>query len=82
VKATEDFLAQLHGELAKGYLEALKKAREADEPVPPALLTSIAKFLKDNGIDRPAHTASEENDDEFHELVGDFQSIEEEYTSH
>lgn len=44
-KATDQELAALHGKLAKAYQRALE-----NEEVSPALLTSAANFLKNNGI--------------------------------
>lgn len=43
--AKDSLLGTLHEQLAAKYIAALK-----DPEAPPALLTSAAKFLKDNGI--------------------------------
>ena len=56
-RATEDTLGALHGLIADTYAEQIKALVAAGEPVPPALLTSAAKFLKDNGVDAPASTS-------------------------
>ena len=53
-RATEDLFDQLHGLQAKSMIEELRRCVEAGEGIPPALFTSINKYLKDNGIDRPA----------------------------
>lgn len=44
--ATESKLGKLHELLADAYINELK-----GEEITPALLTSVAKFLKDNGIE-------------------------------
>lgn len=44
-KATEDFLAQLHGELAKAMAKKLKEGEATASD-----LNVIRQFLKDNGI--------------------------------
>lgn len=45
MSAKETLLGDLHQKLAEAYLRELE-----GQEVTPALLTSIAKFLKDNGI--------------------------------
>ena len=82
MRATEDLLALLHGELAEGYLQELKRLRESGEDIPPALLTSIAKFLKDNGIDRPARQESGKADPIFEGLTDELDEIENQYGGH
>ena len=60
-RATEDILDGLHAITASTYLETLQKYQRGeikDEdgnsiPAPAAFLASAARFLKDNGIDRP-----------------------------
>jgi hypothetical protein len=60
-RATDDLLDALHGMTAEAFLGEIKKYRAGEVldkdgnvlPVPAALLTSAAKFLKDNGVDRP-----------------------------
>jgi hypothetical protein len=60
-RATDDLMDALHGLTAEAFLEQIRKYKAGeikDEdgnalPVPAALLTSAAKFLKDNGVDRP-----------------------------
>jgi hypothetical protein len=85
-KATEDLMDSLHGLHALTLLDVLKKYKngdikdENDKPMspPPAFLAQVAKFLKDNGIDRPAATndtldvlAGElPNFDDFDNVVG------------
>ena len=63
-KATEDTLDELHGLHAETLIDTLQKYKaglilddngEVQTP-PPAFLAQVAKFLKDNGIDRPAST--------------------------
>lgn len=48
--ASEKLLGQLHDLLAKGMLQELQE-QMANGEIKPALLTSIAKFLKDNGME-------------------------------
>jgi hypothetical protein len=50
MKATEKLLGELHSALAQTYLEQLKHYEDAGEPAPATLLTSIANFLRQNGI--------------------------------
>lgn len=60
-RATDDLLDALHGMTAEAFLEEIRRYRRGEIldgdgkplPVPAALLTSAAKFLKDNGVDRP-----------------------------
>lgn len=60
-RATDDILDALHYATGETYLEEIRayragKYKDAEGrplPVPAALLTAAAKFLKDNGIDRP-----------------------------
>ena len=61
-KATTALLDELHGAHADVLLQTLKNYKEGairDEDgnavaAPPAFLAQVCKFLKDNGIDRPA----------------------------
>lgn len=53
-RATEDLFNQLHGLQAQAMIDELRRCVESGEGIPPALFTSINKYLKDNGIDRPA----------------------------
>lgn len=48
-KASLTLMEMLHGKLAKKYLAMLEETPVED--MSPALLTSIAKFLKDNHIE-------------------------------
>lgn len=66
-RATDELMDQLHGTIAESYIAQLKLFKDNGEPVPPALLTSIAKFLKDNGIDRPKR--DEEATDKLQDLL-------------
>lgn len=60
-RATDDILDALHGMTAEAFLSEIRKYKAGEVldsdgrpiPVPAALLTSAAKFLKDNGVDRP-----------------------------
>lgn len=52
-KATEELLAELHGELARSFKRSLEKAREKGESIPATLAAQIIRFLKDNGINSP-----------------------------
>ena len=51
-RATDSLLDQLHGMQAETLLKQLKKAKDSEDGVPPALFAQVNKFLKDNGIDR------------------------------
>ena len=62
-RATEDIFDELHGMLADDMLALLRdyRAGKITDPktgevvtLPAAVIGQIAKFLKDNGIDRPA----------------------------
>ena len=53
-RTTEEKFDELHGLVADSFLEEIRRLQEEGEGLPPAILTSAAKFLKDNGIDRPA----------------------------
>jgi hypothetical protein len=60
-RASSETLDDLHGTVAQNYLDEIRKYKDgtyADEegrpkPIPANLLAQAAKFLKDNGIDRP-----------------------------
>ena len=52
MRATEDQLEELHALQASSLLAEIKRLKEADENIPPALFAQVNKFLKDNGIDR------------------------------
>jgi hypothetical protein len=64
-RATDDLLDALHALAASTLIEQVnlyRNAKDADgnpdpQPVPPALLAQVLKFLKDNGIDSPARAA-------------------------
>lgn len=58
MRASEDALDALHAALAKTMLAELKAAKASDEPIPAALLSAVAKFLKDNGIDAPSRNTA------------------------
>lgn len=61
-RAPSDKLDELHSEIAENFLAEIRKYKDgtysdADgnpKPIPAHLLAQAAKFLKDNGIDRPA----------------------------
>ena len=55
-RASEDALGTLHEALAKKYLAILNEGDP--EKCTPAFLTSVAKFLKDNGIEVVPNTGS------------------------
>lgn len=63
--AGEDLFHDLHLLTAESFLAEIQRYRSGEItdkdgnplPVPAALLTSAAKFLKDNGVDRPAKAA-------------------------
>jgi len=60
-RATDDLLDTLHAVTGEAFLKEIQRYRNGEVldsdgsplPVPAALLTSAAKFLKDNGVDRP-----------------------------
>jgi len=49
--AKPEDLHAIHAKIAKAYLSLLDKMLESDEPVNPAVLNAINKFLKDNNIE-------------------------------
>ena len=49
--ASEDTLSILHSLTAEYIRKRLELALNGDEPLPPAELSAIAKFLKDNNIE-------------------------------
>ena len=59
--ATEAELKELHGRVARLYLKLLDHYEAGDfkdhngerKPVPASVLAAAAKFLNDNGVDRP-----------------------------
>lgn len=59
--ATETTLGRLHGVLAETFIAEIEKARESGEPIKPSLLAAAARFLKDNGIDRPVKPGDPED---------------------
>ena len=52
-RGTDDLMDQLHGMTADTFLTEIRRLKDLGEGIPPALLTAAAKFLKDNGVDRP-----------------------------
>lgn len=52
-RASETALDSLHALLSETLQQELKRYKDANEAVPPALLAQCIKFLKDNGIDSP-----------------------------
>lgn len=53
-RASETLFDQLHLLTVETLMAEIKKYKDADEPVPPALLAQAIKMLKENGIDSPA----------------------------
>ena len=51
LSAKEDKLGVIHDLTAEYCLSRLRQALGAGEPIPPAELGAITKFLKDNGIE-------------------------------
>ena len=59
--ATESELKELHGRVARMYLQLLDRYESGDvldikgnvKAVPASVLAAAAKFLNDNGVDRP-----------------------------
>ena len=49
--AAEDKLGLIHYLTAEYIKSRLEQAQETGEPIPPAELGAITKFLKDNGIE-------------------------------
>lgn len=49
--ATEESLSEIHQLTADYIILRLKEARISKIPIPPAELSAITKFLKDNGIE-------------------------------
>jgi len=71
--ASEESLGALHGLLAESMKEALEKARNSDEGVPPQLMAQIIKFLKDNNIEA---APTEGGDSELDQLMGSLPEFE------
>lgn len=69
-RATTDQADALHGIVGAALLEDLARYRAAGEGIPPALLAQVIKFLRDNGVDRPAQASRLR--DELSELLPDF----------
>lgn len=59
--ASEDILHELHMLTAESFLAEIRRLKAEGEAIPPALLTSAAKFLKDNGVDRPVKPGDPED---------------------
>ena len=63
-RADEELMDEMHKMHAEMLLETLRKYRDKEIldanghplPPPPALLAQVGRFLKDNGIDRPANS--------------------------
>jgi len=49
--ASVDALGELHALLASSLSDEVKRYQRENEPIPPALLAQVIKFLKDNGIE-------------------------------
>lgn len=85
-KATESEAGELHGLVCRMLLRMLKAAdsgqlvaKDKDGELvyimpPPALLAQAIKFLKDNGIDRPATTGKRV--DTLQDKMPDFDELE------
>lgn len=69
-RANEKELSGLHKLLSETYEQQIKHYRDAGEPIPPSLLASASRFLKDNGIDRPA-----QEDGSMDGLVNELENI-------
>lgn len=53
-RASEQLLDQLHYLTIDTICAEIRRYRDGNEPIPPALLAQAIKVLKDNGIDSPA----------------------------
>lgn len=85
-RATEALLDQLHGLTAEMFIEEIKKYRNGEMKVvdkdgvahtiaiSPALLAQAAKFLKDNGVDRPRRPGNATD-----RLAGELEDFEKEF---
>ncbi len=51
-RANESLLDELHALQAESLLAEVKRLKENNESIPPALFAQVNKFLKDNGVDR------------------------------
>ncbi len=51
-RAKDTLLDELHGLQAATLLSEIKRLKEENESIPPALFAQVNKFLKDNGVDR------------------------------
>lgn len=84
-RATDELLDQLHMLAATTLLDQVEvytkavdnDGKPAPQPVPPALLSQILKFLKDNGIDSPARAKRLE--DRLSGVLPDFDDVENEH---
>lgn len=85
-RATSDQLDELHALQAatlqsevKRYTEHLnpETGKLDPQPVPPALLAQITKFLKDNGIDSPAR--AQKLEDALGRRMPDLEAVEHEH---
>lgn len=85
-RATEALLDQLHGMTAEAFLSEIRKYMNGEMKVvdkdgvahtlaiSPALLAQAAKFLKDNGVDRPRRPGNATD-----KLAGELEKFEEEF---
>ncbi len=51
-RATDNQLDELHAMQAEALLAEIKRYKDKNEGIPPALFAQANKFLKDNGVDR------------------------------
>ncbi|MHC4302656.1 MAG: hypothetical protein ACYS7Y_35805 [Planctomycetota bacterium] len=51
-RANETVLDELHALQAETLLAEIRRLKESNETIPPALFAQVNKFLKDNGVDR------------------------------
>lgn len=87
-RATDDQLDALHKLQAITLMEEVNRYRNhVDEegkpdpqPVPPALLAQVTKFLKDNGIDSPVR--ARKLHDDLQGSLPDLDDVEEEHMGH
>jgi hypothetical protein len=85
-RATEALLDQLHGLTAEMFIAEIRKYKNGEMkvvdkdgnaytiPVSPALLAQAAKFLKDNGVDRPRRPGNQTD-----RLAGELEQFEQEF---
>lgn len=74
--ATEDTLGSIHELTAEYCKQRLEAALETGEPIPPAELGAITKFLKDNNIECTKKDMEEKFSDIIKLAAPDYEDVE------